>query len=498
MEEVRSVCFGPANNIDVFINEDATLYNELGSDGFNIFNLDCRDKEANPLIAFIVVIDMAGNVINVHNPDIRAESVVMKDSSTVLFSLVGRDHGTWLWNFRDDTLERLPFDLDAHTAIYVPYMNPYFGDSFFGCVVAKKFNPSEVNGFSADGSELLWDYVQPESHINSLSIDGRYMYMSLSSLGSIKKLDMGTRETVFTIGGPESTVNVVDIEGNVYATMGGEGYVTSWSHQNRFMHVDDKYYTMFDNHVADGPTKSFIDDKNSRMVVLQHDVAANTAYEVFAWDTGDKAYIYGTTVMLPTGNLLGNSYPDVVHPSVEDRQYQVNLWEVRPDGEIAMRVGIKGNNPFDPEGDAQASHYHSTGPNEEPPTGWTIYNVERFYSKPVVLDPCLETVDGAPAIRLVVFNTVRTESDMAGGVYLYDPNTLEMVDEKTFTYHRTWLPRTVTVQIPDALSGTVVTMAVVNEWEDANVMSLDHSTLPQCEPVESKWPFTSAEGSASV
>jgi len=93
----KYLCNGPEGNIYVWKNDQAIQSDLLSADGYTVFNLDCRDELANSLVAFITVIDMNGDIVGVHMPHTRAESVSMYDTKTVLFSCTGGE-GAFLWN----------------------------------------------------------------------------------------------------------------------------------------------------------------------------------------------------------------------------------------------------------------------------------------------------------------------------------------------------------------------------------------------------------------
>jgi len=473
-QHVYDTCFGPENNIDAYINEKVMDNDLMFNDGMTVFNLDCRDAEANPLIAFIVILDKQGQIVNVHNPPNRAESVNMYSTDTVLFSCISKG-GQWLWNWKTDATTKLPWTMDAHTLNYVAATG-----NFYGLDRGDKFSPSTAVGYSSDG-DRIWEYENEGSHINFLSIDGDYAYLSLRSFSCLVKVDMRTNQVIETIGGLDSDFTITDITGEV-STEGG------WSHQHKFQHLDDKYASLFDNHVNN--EKSFIEDSNSHMRVLKIDSEAKTVSEVFAFDTGDKSRIYGGADVLPSGNVLGNSYPMVVEPAVEDRQYHVNVWEVTPAGELAARFGFKGRNPASPE-DAASAFFHSVAPDEEPPIGWMVYNVERLYPAPTLARPCAFEYNGERFLQLLPFNTVRTQGKAPGTVYLVHGETQALLTKQPFAFHGSWLPQPVSVAVPaEADDGVPLTLVLTNQWGDNRVVELGtFAGLDQCAALTARRAF---------
>jgi hypothetical protein len=467
-ENVYNTCLGPENNIDVFINEEAVQHDLMFNDGYTVFNLDCRDKLANPLIAFIVVLDMQGNVVNIHNPTVRAEAVSMFSSDTVLFSCISKG-GAWLWNWKTDEVTGLPWVLDAHTLQFVASE-----EAFYGLDRGTKFSPSTAVAYNLQG-EKFWSYENDGSHINFLTVSGDYAYISLRSYSCLIKLDKRTNEIVYQIGGDNSDFTFYDKQGNLLPDQ-------TWDHQHKFQFLDDQFVSLFDNHV--NLEKAFIDNKNSRMVVLKVNEQSKFAQEVFAFDTGDKSRIYGGADILPSGNVLGNSYPMVVEPAIEDRQYHANIWEVNPSGEIVSRIAFKGFNPSEPS-DVTTPYFHSVAPTEEPPIGWMIYNVERFYSAPTFPKPCVFQVEGQSYMQVLPFNSIRSQGNAPGMLYLVDTELSSVASKQPFEFHGSWLPKPVSIAVPETLADKEVTLIVSNQWGDNRVVNLGKiTTVTQCENVK--------------
>jgi len=214
--------------------------------------------------------------------------------------------------------------------------------------------------------------------------------------------------------------------------------------------------------------------------MIELDEDKKEAREVWAWDTGDKAWIYGGVDVLPSGNLQGSTYPSVVQPSNPDRQYSFNIWELTPRYEMAMRVGILGYNPNSPK-DLTSDFLHSVEPTEEPPIGWVSYNVERAYDVPQVSKPCSMNMNGEIIIALKAFNTVKTQGDTPGVMYLLRADTQEVVSTTQFQFQRSFLPRNVGGRVPQGLENTPMLAVVGNSWGDTKVVQVGSpSSIPEC------------------
>eukprot|EP00639_Heterosigma_akashiwo_P000421 CAMPEP_0194573568 /NCGR_PEP_ID=MMETSP0292-20121207/9735_1 /TAXON_ID=39354 /ORGANISM="Heterosigma akashiwo, Strain CCMP2393" /LENGTH=974 /DNA_ID=CAMNT_0039424851 /DNA_START=89 /DNA_END=3013 /DNA_ORIENTATION=- len=475
-EDVVKACV-TQNNLDFFYNRELQQNDLLGSPtGHTVFNLDCRDVDGKQLLAYIVVLDDEGGLAAVKPIKKRAESVNMKNTDTVLFASVG-EAGAFLWQWREGAEEqtKLPFYADSHTLWYSASNDAYFGMEMAS--QTQKNSPSIAAAYSAEG-EQTFSYLQDGAHINYVTVDDGNIYLSLRASAALQKVNMETSEIEWVLGGTQSDFTIFDIDGNEYVPTGEDTWrdnFGSWHHQHKFQQLDAIHFSLFDNHVNE--EKSFIDDEVSRMVILEIDEEAKTAQEVFAFKTGDQAMIYGGADVLPSGNVVGSSYPDFVYPGLEDQSYQQNLWEVTPEGEVAWRVGVRGPNPWNPE-DLEAPYSHRIDICEEAPVGWVVFNVERFYEQPSVAQPCA-TDEGA--VRFLAFNTIRTQDDGQGVAFLYDMEAKATVANQVFSFQKSWLPRAVEMAVPEDARDAPLSLVVVNAWKDSAKHSIGaFSDLPQC------------------
>uniref|UniRef100_A0A7S2UUK3 Uncharacterized protein n=1 Tax=Fibrocapsa japonica TaxID=94617 RepID=A0A7S2UUK3_9STRA len=469
-KHIREQCFGPGDNIDIYINEDLVKNDLVDEYGLTVFNLDCRDLDAVPLIAFIVLMDTYGNVIDVHNPPNRAESVAMYDPDTVLFSCVG-DNGAWLWNFKEDTVEMLPFIADQHTLVYDPVE-----ELFYGLERASNYDASICAAWNKEGEEK-WRLAFPEgsSHINYLTIDGTYAYVSLRGQSAIAKVNLKTEEEVLRVGSMETTVGILGIDGKTLLKDKHDvkNLGSFWYRQHKGQQLSDRYWSLFDNH-CEGDKTNFVDDGTSHLVVI--DVKDDPAKVVFYFDTGDQSKIYGGADVVPSGNVLGNSWDAHVDPTDWDRQYHVNLWEVAPNNDVAWRMSFRGLNPWDPT-DFESTHLHTSEETEEAPVGWIVYNTERIYYAPVLSTPCKDS----KGIKFMAFNSIRTQRDMPGSAYLARAGTDgdEILSKVEIQLQKAYIPREVVVPL-DGVEGEV-DLIVANSWDQTKLTSLgDVSQIASC------------------
>jgi|UniRef100_A0A7S2XXD2 hypothetical protein len=491
-DDARRVCGGPNGNMDVYINDQLTMTDLLDHKAYTAFSYDCRDSRSNPIIGFIVVMDMDGQIINVHNPVMRAEQVSMFNTEKILFSCIA-GKGVYLWNWKTDEVQKLPFSADSNTIVYSHQENRFYG-MYLEQSQKVKDRASIATAFDGASGQILWQYQPSFSHIQTLSKSGHNAFVNLRSANCLQKVNMDSNVIEWTLGGKGSDFSLYDINGNFYdANRKLRNYYKidpveddifgSFQHPNGFQHFDDRYIGLFDNNMC--ADAKFCDTANSRMVLMAVDQERRIAAEVFSFDTGEQSRLYGSASLLPSGNILGNSYPDVVFPMVQDRQYHVNVWEATPQGELAWRVGFRGLNPFDPT-DNQNPYAHAISPNDEPPTGWNVYNVERFYDKPVVSQPCLvQRRDGSKAVKILPFNTVRTQDDLPGVVHLFDSQTKTLISKTNFNFQKSWVPRAVEIDIPGEDANKNLALLVMNPWQEGTPINVGAlSGLPSCDLVE--------------
>jgi len=471
----KYLCSGPEGNIYIWKNDADIQADLLSADGYTVFNLDCRDELANSLVAFIVVIDMNGDIAGVHMPHTRAESVSMYDSQTVLFSCTGGE-GAFLWNWSQDTIQKLPFLADAHTLVYRHSDNKFYGlflDDGKGATTI-------AVAFDGDTGDYSWAYEPPAefSRINMVTVYGDYAFVSSRAGNCLQKVDLRTSEIVWTLGSHLSDFHFFDVEGNFYDANKRlrntikqnqvETLFGTFQRQHKFQHLRDDFYSLFDNNFCSGG--KFCNPDASTMVVIHLDAAAYTATEVFSWPTGDQAMIYGGADVLPSGNVLGNSYHKAIYPTNAEYMFHSNIWEVTRAGEVAWRASFKGLNPWDPT-DVTSTYSHSLKPTDEAPVGWMIYSTERFYKKPLAANLCVKSaVPNARSLRVTVFNTIRSQDDVPGSLYLYNKADQSLLAKTDFKFQKSFFPVDVDIDVPESNVGADLVLMIVNTWQDGQMV----------------------------
>jgi len=497
--QLIAACSGPANNVDIWLNEEA-MFNDLmlGSDvdALTAFCLDCRLPSTHH-IAFLTVMGSKGNIVAMHQIPRRAESINFKNTTTLLAST---QRGVVEWNWQTDTLVDKGFYADTHSLVWRESENKYYG-CFPDKQAVDLHNPNTVCTFDGDthltilndpdGKTKGWAWADIDAHMNYITVHDDAVYLSERSDSSLKKVNMNTNEVEWVLGGRHNTFTIFDAQGNKVEKL--TKHDLPWNHQHKFQHLDDQYVSCFDNNV--NTSHWFIESpwgKDSRMLLMYIDQDTQTAYEVFSYPTGDRARSYGGTDILPSGNLLGSSYVDWVFPTNPDYQYHQNIWEVTAKGDIAWRVGFKGLNIVNPS-DTKNPYPHyfiaKQAPDAPPdlnidimPVGWNIYTVERAYPKPVVSQPCAYKMDDNVVLLFNPFNTVRTQEDKKGTAILTPTGKSDILAKKEFMFHKSWLPRPTAMLMPeDAKAESSLTLIVANSWNEFAVVELgDLSSVPDC------------------
>jgi len=490
-EDVLRICWGPQPNIDVYIDEKEVVGSLNGYLGHNIFSLDCRGYEPRKyrLIGFVVVMDMYGNLVNILDwgrlGGVNVESVSMMNTTTVLF---GTERGAFHWNYINDQLVQLPFRADTHSLVYRETDDQYYG-LYLDEVAAQNHNAQSAVSFDPYTGQTMWNFYYAASHFNYLSVEGDFAYCSSRQLNSLVKVDMRTNQVLWTLGGENSDFIIYNVGGNAYPSPMEKGlpsFTLPWGHQHKFQYLGQGYFSLFDNN--DLAPERYMQKPwgtSSRCVILLVNEDTKEAWEVFSYLLGDSSKIYGGTDILPSGNILTSSIVEWVYPMNEDHQYHVNIWEISMNLQVPVwRVGFKGLNWKDPT-DLQSPYSHLVyDPKNQDtlvPTGWNIYNVDRVYPTVLIDGLCLgqNREAGSFYIEFIPYNTIRTQSDAPGVAFLsFNGN---MVAQKNFLFHKSWLSRTETIVVPDELLGyTQILLTVNNQWNDALTITIVPKELMAC------------------
>jgi len=435
---------------------------------------------------------MYGNLVNAVDWNqwggSSVESVVMFNTTTVLF---GTAAGAFHWNFMNGNLVQLPFVADTHSLVYRATDDRYYG-LYLDELAARHHNAQYAASFDGQTGAIDWEFFYEESHFNYLTVDDNYAYCSSRFLSSLLKVDMRTNEVLWHLGGDHNSFSIYDSEGNLYPNRGGNvPYVLPWGHQHKFQFLGNGFFSLFDNNeLPHGMSKPW--GTSSRNVVLFVDEEKMEAREVFAYVIGDTAETYGSTEILPSGNILSNSYVNWVFPQNDDHQYHVNIWEISTETKQPVwRLGFKGLNFAKPNDTTTPyPHLFKDPKNEDSlvPIGWSIYNVDRVYPTVSLSGVCLsDEGDGKSFVKFNPFNTIRTQADAPGTAHILLDG--KEITKQTFMFQKSWLPRTEQVEFDSnllpchLLSEQGLALKVNNQWGNAIIIDLD-TTTPRCSTLD--------------
>jgi len=326
------------------------------------------------------------------------------------------------------------------------------------------------------------------SHFNYLSVDGNYAYGSTRQLSTLIKVDMQSNQVLWSLGGFNSNFTIYNTNGIPYPKVVNKNDYSSipWGHQHKFQPLGDGYFSLFDNNIGNDHTAFTVKPwgTSSRVLILLVNEQTMEAWEIFSYPVGDNSMSYGCAEILPSGNILSNSYVDWVYPADEDHQYHVNMWEISPiTSEPVWRIAFKGLNYNDPE-DFVTPYRHvmddPINPSAASPLGWNIYNVVRVYPTVLIKDVCIGWKDRTMYVQFTPFNTIRTQSDAPGTAVLsLNGEVLSKID---FYFHRAWLirPQQIFAPNPDASSPQEIILSVSNQWNDVQTVALSSTATSSC------------------
>ena len=259
------------------------------------------------------------------------------------------------------------------------------------------------------------------------------------------RLSDGTNE--WTVGGARGTCELVDLDGTRYA----EGHSLFFGQHNLEYFGEDEYM-MFDNNFNVSTTDEFVGGAPSRLLIVNVDEARETATLEWELVLDDHTCIYGDNDRLPTGNLLGSSWPRVIDASA-DFQYDARIFEVKRDTkQVAFEAFVVGQRCTEPAhgSDGCVRTYKGGYPN-----GWSMYSVERFYEAPLVYALDCVRRGGATLLNVTTHDSFKMSSISPGSykVFRHGENGAEgdaPLAQGDFTFAPHWRPTTLTIDLSHA------------------------------------------------
>jgi hypothetical protein len=293
-----------------------------------------------------------------------------------------------------------------------------------------------------------------------------YAIVSSRMTSSFSKYDMNAGEVVWTCGGHDGDFVLVDGNGDEHQA----GSSSLFHGQHNVEHFGDNEYMLFDNNF-NYSSNTFIGGSNSRLVILNLDEDALTATEVWALELDDQTSIYGDNDRLPSGNLLGSSWPTVIDASSEF-QYDARIFEIeRGTKDTAWEMFIIGQRCTHPEDASSGCVRSSMGGY---PSGWSMYSVERFYDAPLVwnITCALGDDDGGSILNFNTHNNFKMNGYHNGTYKIFNEGTngaanaagqTDPVVEQTFSFEPHWRSTYISVSVQQSVT-TDGMITVTNEW----------------------------------
>jgi len=317
------------------------------------------DSAGSILASYVLVFTLYGELARVVPTYIggvmyRPLGLKLRNSTTLLLA-AGKEEDMVgyraLYNYKDDTFEWIAGEEkgDAHDIQWA-----YSGDAFW--------QPTLSEFSAADGTRRVDVDVQNTGDVNHCQLieDDAKAVISSRLTNSIVKVDVASGAVAWTLGGDEGTIPILALDGTVYGA--GSSYFVG---QHNAEYFGEGEYLMFDNQLGMGG--------DSRLLILSYSEGADYAEETWEYWVDGYTPHFGDNDRLPTGNLLGCYWPEVV---TDDSEYDELIFEVvRSTKATAWQLKVAG-----------AKCHASSCNRGESGEGWTAYSVERFYTQPLVYD----------------------------------------------------------------------------------------------------------------
>ena len=314
---------------------------------------------------------------------------------------------------------------------------------------------SQIESYNAESC-----YFNDVNHAQVLHEEG-YAIVSSRMTSSFSKFDMASNQIMWTCGGHQGNFLLVDQAGDEHPA--GSSWL--FHGQHNVEHFGDNEYMLFDNNF-NYSTATFIGDSNSRLVILNINEDTMTATEVWTLELDEQTCIYGDNDRLPSGNLLGSSWPIVIDASSEF-QYDARIFEIeRGTKDTAWEAFVIGQRCTSPEDGSFGCVRSAFGGY---PSGWSMYSVERFYDTPLVWNISCTLASGSDGDYTLNFNThnnFKMNGFHDGTFQIYSEGTNgvhgDAVVDETFLFEPHWRSTYLSASIEQG--STVGMLSVTNQW----------------------------------
>jgi len=478
-------------SIEIKMNTDL-VDGELGvmaRDGYVAFCLSAGQYRGNRINAsYVVVSDIYGNIQNVRVGEMytvtggteeyssRFEALKPYNTSTLILARksLGRVNSTTdlnddvlvLWNWvtgHETLLVSIEESIGSHDIQYQSTQNTIY--------TLGKTTADIIYEIDIETNQVTWEWdwqtacestphISMENkakycdnwvaHFNHIQLDGdtNQIYISARDLNAIIKVDRQSGKVVWQLGGPMNNFNLTSMNG----TKGGRQSGLFYGQHN--VEKKDNVYIMFDNGVDIFKNSTF--QHNSRYLTMTVDEKTMTASEEWSFSTGMMSHTFGDADKLPSGNIIGCAWPNVVRQNAEDLQYDAVIYEVTHKHQIAWELLVRSH------ASARGEDYGNVV--AEAPAGWAFYSVERFYARPLLGSLDYDADSGV--LTFEAWNTHRTADKTTASVTMTCTESGTTVMSKTFDFEEFWFTTKVHLTFdtdndcPDEVHEVVVT----NSW----------------------------------
>ena len=292
--------------------------------------------------------------------------------------------------------------------------------------------------------------------------DDTVAVLSSRQTNSIVLINASTGETLFTIGGEYSDVDLMDLDGVTY----GAGS-SLWHGQHNAEYFGEYEYFLFDNEEKTG--------NSSRLLMVRADPAET--YASIEWEYVLDGYspVFGDHDLLANGHVLGVYWPETIYSNAEPN-YDAQAVEVDMDSkEVAWDLKVNGICDYTSD---------EGGCTRSDTAGWTIYSIERFYTAPLVYGvSCSDDV-----VSFTTQNNFKQMNVAEATVEISDASDGTTYASKSFQFSAYWRATDLEVSLaadvtkestgsetlskPVTGSADEVVVTVTNVWGDSTSVSV--------------------------
>lgn len=427
---------------------------EMAMGGHVAFDLVFMNTTNQYLASYFCVIDIYGNLTTVVPLYSEREELIyrplglkLKNSSTFIIgagevSIVGpRVMLNWKtgdWEFIADKKKGNAHDIQMGYARET-FWQPTLGEF-------------DIN----TGDEVKTFTIKDTFDVNHAQLIQEDATAILSSRGTSSILKVNARSGVvhWTLGGEYGDAPIIDLDGSRY-----EKGASLWHGQHNAEYFGDGEYMMFDN--------QYNNNNNSRMLIVEYH-GSGSAEITWAYEMDGYTPHFGDCDRLPTGNILGCAWPQVVYQS-ENPDFDVRALEVvRSTNETAWEMTVYGERCINGHKENEAECGRTLG------QGWTMYSVERFYTKPLVYNV---TCSRHGHEHQVYFNThnIFKQNNYYEGNFRVVTKLDGVLQRKTFDFTPHWRETIIQTNF-SAIPREKYYVYVENQWKDENMVEFECET----------------------